>query len=466
LKVKVGHQLLSDDTEALSGAFQHFGSYDGKRGGNVRADANRAWNESQAIEFASALDGIDLHSIDRIEFIEEPLQKRSASTSMNDQEAHVAALERFYLHTGIPYALDETIAELVIDAKHDFNRVRERLLTLFPGQKKRGCEVFVLKPALLGLELALRIAKVARSELGIGAIFSSSFDSGIGLAYTAMLGSISDRVRSPARTYPHGVGTFAMLASDTLNPPFASYVSSAGMLNVASLSRALFGLSLDEVDSLLEDGAMKTEFEGDETDHSVLVETREERYEASTATSSSGKEISVVVSMNLPFSTEIACSRFTDLPQHSRWSPWITSVAYQGAETEWSLNVRGMPLKWRATSELLDDPPGIQWESVSGLANRGRVEFTRETDDSCLMKVQMTILTPRLMRPLFRGTSIFIEDFLRDKLLKWSLEMFRDTVKADLALERGDVELGDALYSAVEDKANVIEATLNGGDST
>jgi hypothetical protein len=78
------------------------------------------------------------------------------------------------------------------------------------------------------------------------------------------------------------------------------------------------------------------------------------------------------------------------------------------------------------------------------------------------MKVQMTILTPRLLRPLFRGTSIFLEDFLRDKLLKWSLENFRDVVCADLALERGDVELGDALYSTVEDKANVIEATLNG----
>jgi hypothetical protein len=29
-----------------------------------------------------------------------------------------------------------------------------------------------------------------------------------------------------------------------------------------------------------------------------------------------------------------------------------------------------------------------------------------------------------------------LEEFLRNKLLKWSLEMFRDVVKADLALER------------------------------
>lgn len=39
--------------------------------------------------------------------------------------------------------------------------------------------------------------------------------------------------------------------------------------------------------------------------------------------------------------------------------------------------------------------------------------------------------------------------------------MFRDVVKGDLALERGDVELGDALFGAVEGRANAIEATLS-----
>lgn len=46
-------------------------------------------------------------------------------------------------------------------------------------------------------------------------------------------------------------------------------------------------------------------------------------------------------------------------------------------------------------------------------------------------------------------------------MLKWSLEMFRDVVKGDLALEDGNIELGDALFGAVEGKANAIEATLS-----
>ena len=34
-------------------------------------------------------------------------------------------------------------------------------------------------------------------------------------------------------------------------------------------------------------------------------------------------------------------------------------------------------------------------------------------------------------------------------------------VKADLALERGEAELGDALFCAVEGRFNAIEATLS-----
>jgi hypothetical protein len=75
------------------------------------------------------------------------------------------------------------------------------------------------------------------------------------------------------------------------------------------------------------------------------------------------------------------------------------------------------------------------------LLAKGFVEFVPDETsgdplDKCIMNVRMTIVPPRLLRPLFSGTSLFLEEFLRDKLLKWSLEMFRDVVKADLALER------------------------------
>ena len=77
------------------------------------------------------------------------------------------------------------------------------------------------------------------------------------------------------------------------------------------------------------------------------------------------------------------------------------------------------------------------------------------------MKLQMNLITPRLIALMFRTTGDLVRDFLQNKLLKWSIESFRDVVKADLALERGDAELGDALIDAVEGRANAIEATLS-----
>lgn len=121
----------------------------------------------------------------------------------------------------------------------------------------------------------------------------------------------------------------------------------------------------------------------------------------------------------------------------------------------------GFEFRWKARSELLESPKGIKWESTSGLKNRGRVEFVKVSDNSCLMTVTMSIITPRVIASVFNTSGEVVKEFVESKLLKWSLESFRDVVKADLALEKGDAELGDALYGAVEGRSNAIEATLS-----
>jgi O-succinylbenzoate synthase len=449
LKVKVGHQTAKADVISMSNALQE------TEGGKIRADANRGWDEATAIHFAATLEGNDVDVVDRLEFIEEPLMKVRGEWNF---VAQIQALERWHKHSGVPYAVDESLADLADQTGNNFDSMRSILKKTFSGAS--GCAALILKPALLGLELSTRLARLAHTELGIGAVFSSSFDSGLGLGHTAFLAASTDQCTSSLSARPrfsHGLGTFRMLVGDTLSPPFGSYVTNQGKLKVSSLSRAFFGLGLDD---------MRESTELSEVTSSVIQKSDAESpdYRASAATSSSGREISVAVSMPLPFSDGIACSRFSDLPQQSRWSPWLSSVAYvdAGRETEWTLNVRGVRFSWRAVSSILDKPyRGITWESISGLKNMGVVEFFPTGADSCTMKVRMTIITPRIVATLFPGASVFAEDFLQDKLLRWSLEMFRDVVKGDLALERGDVELGDALFGAVEGRALALEATLS-----
>ena len=468
MKVKIGFQDLSEDIKAISGAFkQRIGASESLK---IRADANRAYDRLSGVKLVDTMKGYEWFHTDAVEYFEEPL--RIEAGRLQDQTwsflAHVDALEGWYRDTGISYALDESISDIALRSNFIAEDVLSILRSAFE-EGPRGCAAFVLKPSVLGLELASRIAKVAMADLGISAVFTSSFDSGVGLSYASFLASLSDSqaVESNVSTFPHGLSTFSILSDDTLSPAFESYVNEKGNLNVASLSRALYGLGLDEIRDLAIEPPEATEAVDSLVQNSSdSALWGDEDYEASTATSSSGREISVVVTLPLPFSADVASSRFTDLPQQPRWSPWISSVAYidAGSETEWTLKVRGITFSWRATSTLLQSPyKGIQWESVSGLKNTGIVEFIPAEKDSCLMKVRMAIVTPRILSSLFRGTgtSAFFEDFLRNKLLKWSLEMFRDVVKGDLALEEGDVELGDALFRAVEGKAYAIEATLS-----
>eukprot|EP00980_Cylindrotheca_fusiformis_P013255 scaffold3373_cov137-Cylindrotheca_fusiformis.AAC.15 len=469
-KVKVGHQSPADDALALMSALQLAPSTDGNIKPKVRADANRGFNESEAVEFAGSLETTD---IQRLEYVEEPLWTRISDKNKGEWTLRyqVEGLEEWFQQTSMRYALDESVLDLAKMHGHEFVPMLEDLRRVF--QTAGGCAALVLKPSLLGLELSLQLARAARREFGIGAVFTSCFDTGIGLSYAAFLASLSDiSVNSgSSHAYAHGLGTFSMLRGDCLDPSFGSYVKGNGRMNVASLSRAFFGLSLIDLRCLSSDSLpilqppafstpiIDTSVGQDDLSSSSLAT---DQFEASTTISSDGREISVVASLPLPFSDDVACARFTDLPQQPRWSPWINSVSYlEDGETEWTLRVRGIYFRWRATSTLLNDPyKGIQWESVSGLKNTGFVEFVPD-GDSCLMKVSIAFVTPRILSSLFRGTSVFFEDFLRNKVLKWSLEMFRDVVKGDLALEEGNVELGDALFGSVEGKASAIEATLS-----
>ncbi|KAL7550841.1 hypothetical protein ACHAWF_014040 [Thalassiosira exigua] len=456
LKVKTGHINVAQDAINLKRLKES--SWNGHNI-RLRADANRAWDIESARLFASELKKAGESFSRSFEFIEEPLEAQIFDGTWS-LDAQVTALDDFTNTGDLNYALDESLADLVELHDSDFDRIASDLRKAFGGERagQTGCAAFVLKPALLGLELSMQLANLAQQEFQISPVFSSSFDSGIGLAYTAILAAVSDK--SPYSTtftgFSHGLGTFDMFGGDTLSPPFESYVSKDGMVNVPSLSRALYGLSLDEMSDRL-----PTYETVSTSEEPVTSSSESDSYLATTSTT--GRDITVSVSLPLPFSANIASSRFTDLPQMSRWSPWLNSVAYLDESpglTEWNLNIRGVKFSWKAKSKVLDNPKGITWESVSGLKNRGIVEFEPTSDDSCTMKLKMSIIMPYILVSLFQGMPSVVHEFLQNKLLKWSLEMFRDVVKADLALERGDQELGDALFGAVEGRANALEEAL------
>lgn len=331
IKIKVGHRDPITDAQHVMSTQKSNGET------SVRADANRSWDVSAAIAFGKELSASI--SIEQLEFVEEPLQKQFSLEKEWDLSTQVAALEEWHKETGIQYALDESVADVVImSMESSFEEISELIRSSLANAT--GCAAIVLKPTLLGMELSLRLGRMAHEDLGIGAVFTSTFESGVGLAFTSFIAFASDsfikKDERQRKQYPHGISTFSFLNGDALSPPFESYVTKDGKIKIASLGRAIYGLSLDEVrDYFFTIEEVKFDR------YSSMLENKS--FQATTFTSESGREISIQASLPLPFSDDAACSRFTDLPQQPRWSPWLKSVSYlENGETQWTLNVRGM----------------------------------------------------------------------------------------------------------------------------
>ena len=141
----------------------------------LRLDANRAWAWDQAVAFADGVAGVAL------DYVEEPL-------------AAPERLPELWHDTGLPLAVDESVQE---------------------GAKVRGwATAAVLKPTLVGgLAATLRIAARARA-VGVRAVLSASFESGVGLRGVAALAAATG-------AEPAGLDTYRWLAADVLPPlPF------------------------------------------------------------------------------------------------------------------------------------------------------------------------------------------------------------------------------------------------------
>lgn len=138
----------------------------------LRLDANQAWTLQEATSFCRSLRDIEL------EYIEEPLQDASL-------------LEKLHSQTGVNYALDETL-------------LRESCLDAWPNAAALIC-----KPTILGgRETVERLATTGKPI-----VFSSAFESGIGIARIVQLAAeFSPNIAA-------GLDTLDWLTSDLLKDP-------------------------------------------------------------------------------------------------------------------------------------------------------------------------------------------------------------------------------------------------------
>ena len=197
IKLKVGGRPLELDEDALSRVRKNVG-----RSVKLRLDANQAWPEPQA---ALAMQRLAKFSP---EFIEEPLASPDPTT-----------LARLRHTSPIPIAADESV---------------ENLNSAHALSDSAAVDILVIKLARVGgISVARSIIDHARSR-GLGIVFTSSLETGVGLAAATHLAAALDI------TAACGLATGPLLTNDLLQ---AHFVPTQGFLPTPD-SPGL-GISLD-----------------------------------------------------------------------------------------------------------------------------------------------------------------------------------------------------------------------------
>ena len=117
-------------------------------------------------------------------------------------------------------------------------------------------------------------------------------------------------------------------------------------------------------------------------------------------------EHSVQVDVEVPI--EVVWQLWSDLEQMPQWMKWIDSVKILEENPElsvWKLASGGFEFSWRSRITSLVHHQIIQWESVSGLPNRGAIRFYDRGDHS-IVRLSVSYGVPMilaLMDNLFLG---------------------------------------------------------------
>ncbi|NET10668.1 MAG: hypothetical protein F6K09_09570 [Merismopedia sp. SIO2A8] len=133
-------------------------------------------------------------------------------------------------------------------------------------------------------------------------------------------------------------------------------------------------------------------------------------------------EHSVQVEVNVPI--DVVWRLWSDLEQMPNWMRWIDSVKVLEDEPElsvWKLASAGFEFSWRSRITSLIEHQIIQWESVSGLPNRGAIRFYDRGDHS-VVRLSISYGVPAilaLMDDLFIGRVV-------ESTIQEDLNRFRD----------------------------------------
>ena len=189
IKLKVGRLTLQEDIERVQLARKILGNETA-----LRLDANRSWEWDDALIFAEAVKNC------KIEYCEEPLRSEG-------QLSNLQKMEQLYEQTGMPLALDETL----------WNASTPEQNLPAANVSMSWVRALILKPGILGGWDSTKMWIDHAQKNGVQSVFSSCFESGLGLNWIAfMAGELLSEL------IPTGLDTSKWFVQDLINPHFST----------------------------------------------------------------------------------------------------------------------------------------------------------------------------------------------------------------------------------------------------
>lgn len=199
---------------------------------------------------------------------------------------------------------------------------------------------------------------------------------------------------------------------------------------------AAWGASLRSPTAFIhsEESTKTTAHTGSSMDDATVEDIDHESPIQKSHSSVSGGAIVVSAALELPFPKRVAYDAFSDLSRQSTYSPWLKSVEYiegernsVGSKTRWKLNYLGLRFTWKSISTLQDPQNGvIEWESITGLQNNGRVTFQELDNDRTFMNMTMSFTVPRIASRLLGPHKI--ASIVEKRILETTVCNFRQIV--------------------------------------
>ena len=186
-----------------------------------------------------------------------------------------------------------------------------------------------------------------------------------------------------------------------------------------------------------------------------------------------GSAIQVSAAIELPFPKCVAYDAFSDLSRQSSYSPWLKSVEYiegernsVGSKTRWKLAYLGLRFSWNSISTLQDPKNGIiEWESITGLQNQGRVTFQELADDRTYMNMTMSFAVPRIASRLLGPHKL--ASIVEKRILETTVRNFRQTVvENDWKVIQEQKQINNLKYAPISSVASTVVPSFTTSSST